>query len=402
MHHTFSNGLTIVGEPSDRFESAAFSFLVPTGAAYDPVGKLGTAELTCEMILRGSGERDSRQFVSDLDSLGAITSESVSVTHTRASSAALAKNIQEVLSIYAAAFREPHFSDDQFEPAKQLILQQLRSLEDEPNSQMARQLQQRFYGEPFGRPYNGELADVEKLTLDDVREFFANTYQPREAILAVAGNFDFDAMVRYTEGLFGDWEERHVEPSPEAPPAYGRTHLPYDSAQTHIGIAYPTVPRRDDDFLPASASVGILSSGMSSRLFTEVREKRGLCYSVSASYTSLLDRAAVFCRAGSSAPRAKETLEVILAELKRLADGIEEEELVKLKTQVKSSVIMSQESSSARSAVIARNWYHLGRLRTVEEVLEEVSELTAARINAYLKEHPPEDFTVVTLGSEEL
>ncbi len=144
--------------------------------------------------------------------------------------------------------------------------------------------------------------------------------------------------------------------------------------------------------------MGVLSGGMSARLFTEVREKRGLCYSVHASYHTLLDRGAVFCYAGTSAERAQETLDVTMGELVRLRAGIEDHELARLKARIKSALIMQQESSSARSSSLARDWYHLGRARTLDEVGGLIDALTCASINAYLAEHPPRDFTVVTLG----
>ena len=140
---------------------------------------------------------------------------------------------------------------------------------------------------------------------------------------------------------------------------------------------------------------------MSSRLFTEVREKRGLCYSVYASYhASLRDRASVLCYVGTERPQ--EALEVMLAELDRLAAGVEPEELQRLKARIKSGLIMQQESSSSRSATLARDWFHLGRARTLAEVGALVDALDCQSINTYLAEHPPADFTIITLGPKPL
>jgi predicted Zn-dependent peptidase len=146
----------------------------------------------------------------------------------------------------------------------------------------------------------------------------------------------------------------------------------------------------------------VLSGGMSARLFTEVREKRGLCYTVYATMHSLKDRGSVLCYAGTSSERAQETLDVTLGELERLADGITADELARLKARVKSGLIMQQESSSARSGAIARDWYHLGRVRTLNEVGRLVDALTEKSISDYLAAHPPRDFTIVTLGPEPL
>src|SRR5207244_406201 len=148
--------------------------------------------------------------------------------------------------------------------------------------------------------------------------------------------------------------------------------------------------------------VGVLSGGMSSRLFTEVREKRGLCYTVFASQHTHRDRACVLCYAGTSAERAQETLDVTLGELTKISQGILPEELTRLKARVKSGLIMQGESSSARSGSIARDWYHLGHARTLADIGQLVDALTVESINEYLKANPPKDFTVVTLGPNPL
>jgi predicted Zn-dependent peptidase len=141
---------------------------------------------------------------------------------------------------------------------------------------------------------------------------------------------------------------------------------------------------------------------MSARLFTEVREKRGLCYSVFASYHTLKDLACVMCYAGTTAQRAQETLDVTLGELVRLAQGVERHELDRLKARVKSGLIMQQESSSARASSIAREWYHLGRVRSMEEIGRLVDSLSCESLGRYLAANPPQDFTIVTLGPEPL
>jgi predicted Zn-dependent peptidase len=202
--------------------------------------------------------------------------------------------------------------------------------------------------------------------------------------------------------LFGDWQACDESTIADSPSGRRQVHLPYQSNQTQIGIAYDSVPYRHVDYFQAWGAVGVLSGGMSARLFTEVRERRGLCYSVYASHHTLRDRGAVFCYAGTSAERAQETLDVTLAELVRLGQGVEAHELDRLKARIKSALIMQQESSSARSFAIAREWYHLGRARTMEELAYLVDQLTCDSINTYLAAQPPSEFTVVTLGPKKL
>ena len=187
-----------------------------------------------------------------------------------------------------------------------------------------------------------------------------------------------------------------------APGERAPVHMPHESSQTHIAVAFPSVPYGDPDYYQARGAVGVLSDGMSSRLFTEVRENRGLCYAVYAACHSVKDRGCVICYAGTTTERAQETLDVLIKELTRLADGVRPDELQRLKARLKSALIMQQESSSARSGSIAADWYYLDRVQTLEEVGRIVDGLSCDSINAYLEANPPADFLVVTLGQQQL
>ena len=141
---------------------------------------------------------------------------------------------------------------------------------------------------------------------------------------------------------------------------------------------------------------------MSSRLFSEVREKRGLCYTVFASNHSALDRGSVICYCGTSSDRAQESLDVILQQLTNLKAGITEDELRRLKVQVRSDLIMQQESCRARAGSITGDWFHFNRVRTLDEINSNISALTVSEINQFLEQNPPQTFDLVTLGSQPL
>jgi len=402
LSHTFSNGLVLVAEAMPWLQSAAFTFLVPAGCVHDPPDRSGLSALSCEMGLRGSGQRDSRQFVLDLDNLGVERHESVSDAHTTFSGATLAENLPETLAIFADLLQRPRLPAEQLEAGRQVCLQELRAVEDEPAQKVMLELRRRHYPHPWGRPSQGEKKALEAITIDEIRPYFNRRYRPNGAILGVAGRFDWRELMERIEKLFGAWEPGASDEIVEQPPRRDYEHLLYHSSQTQIGVAYASVPYRDSNFFQAWGAVGVLSGGMSARLFTQVRERRGLCYSVHAAHHSLRHCGAVFCYAGTTADRAQETLEVILGELTRLAEGVEEDELDRLKARIKSGLIMQQESSFARSSSIARDWYHLGRARTLDELEQLVDGLTSRSINAYLGEHPPGDFNVLTLGPGEL
>ncbi|HEY4759436.1 MAG TPA: pitrilysin family protein, partial [Thermoguttaceae bacterium] len=282
------------------------------------------------------------------------------------------------------------------------MLQELHAVEDEPAQKVMIELRRRHYPLPWGRPPQGEQKALETISMDDIRCHYRRHYQPNGTILGVAGRVEWEALKDLIGRLLGDWEPRDSTDVEEQAATCPYEHLPFESNQTQIGIAYSSVPYSHPDYFQAWGAVGVLSSGMSARLFTEVRERRGLCYSVYASYHTLRHRGGVFCYAGTSADRAQETLNVTLGELVRLAKGVKEEELDRLKARIKSALVMQQESSSARSSSVAFDWYHLGRARTLEEVEGLIDALTSQSINDYLANHPPKDFTVVTLGPSEL
>lgn len=400
--HKLANGLVLLGEPSSAFQSAAFSFLTPAGCLHDEPGSNGLAGLTCEMMLRGAGNRGSRQLISDLENLGVERGESVGVSQASYSGSTIAESLQPALSIVADILRRPHLPADQLESARSVCMQELRGVEDDPGQKLMTELRRRHYPDPWGRPSHGQQADLEQLTIDDVQRFYQQHYGPSETILAVAGNFDWESICDHVEQLFGDWSPQlHISKVNELP-GPPDSHLPYESNQSHIGLAYPTVPYRHSDYFQAWAAVGVLSGGMSSRLFTEVREKRGLCYTVYASLHTQRDRAAVYCYAGTTAERAQETLDVTYSELTRLNEGIAAGELGRLKARIKSGLIMQQESTSARAGSLARDWYHLERVRPVEEVAAIIDALSADSINDFLSRNPPRDFTALTLGPQPL
>ena len=402
LSHTYANGLVLLAEPMESVESVAFTFRVPAGTAVEPQAKGGLAGLTCELILRGAGPRDNRQFVNDLDNLGVERGETVGDAHVVFRGATLARNLSAALEIYADIFQRPHLPEDQFQPCRQMALQELAAIEDEPGHKVMLELRRRHFADPWGRPSQGEQQALESMTPADVQDYFGRVYRPNGTILGVAGRIDWDTLKDEVGRLLGDWPKLAQPEIHERAAGPHRDHLQHESNQTQIGMAYPSVAYRDDDYYVASAAVGVLGDGMSSRLFTEVREKRGLCYSVYASHGTLLDRGSVFCYAGTSAERAQETLDVMLREVVRLSEGIEAGELERLKARIKSSLIMQQESTSARSALLTRDWYFLGRVRTLDEVEAIVDGLSAQQINRYLAAHRPEKFTIVTLGPKPL
>ncbi|MFP6769565.1 MAG: pitrilysin family protein [Planctomycetaceae bacterium] len=400
--HTLANGLTLVVEPMRDVRSAAFSFLVPAGSVHDPVGQNGTAAILSDLITRGAGDLDSRQLTSALDNLGLQHNETVGVKHLGFSAATVADRLPQALVLYGDILRRPHLPADQFDACCDGLEMMLRAMEDEPRQKAMVELRRRCFPVPWSFPTDGHLDDLPSITAEGVCDHFARLAMPNGSILGVAGHVDPDQILSVVEEVFGDWEAGTEAEVVEGSRGPAIDHIAYDSTQTHIGIAYDAVPYRHEDYYAAWAAVGVLSGGMSARLFTEVRERRSLCYAISAVLNSLPHDGRVLCYAGTTAKRAQETLEVTLGEMIRLGEGIEPGELERCQARAKSSLIMQQESTVARAGSLARDWFHLGRITTLDEVRQKIEALTVETVLEYIDAHPAADFTVLTIGPEPL
>lgn len=389
-------------------QAAAWTFLIPAGSANEPEGKDGLTNVLDSCCYLGAGDRDSRELSEALDDLGVDRGGGADVEYTTFGGATFGDYVLDSLDLYADILLRPrlHASDfprEEWEAQRDLALQALQSLEDVPARKMFEELRRVYFPGAHGRSTLGTKEGLESLTLDDLRGDHRNRFKPQGAILAVAGNIDFLAVVERVEKLFDQWEGS--APSTGEAVAVSepvRRHLKQDTAQQHIGVAWPGVVAEDPFNYDYRVAMGVLSGGMGARLFTEVREKRGLVYSVSASPNTHRGCGFNMAYAGTTPERAQETLDVLLQELQRIANDITPEEVERAKTGLLSRVVMQEESSRARTGAIARDQFMLGRVRPLEEILQGVQKVTAGSIADFYRANPPANFTVVTLGPAEL
>lgn len=392
------NGLTVLVESLPEVQSTAFSLWVPAGSAYDPPGANGIASVLCDWMTRGAADRDNREFLMAMDRLGVQHQEQVSSSQMSFGGVCLPEKLSAALQLTGDMVRAPQLVDDEFEPSVASVLHELQGIEDEPRQKVMLELVRRFYPSPWNQPSEGDKDDVESLNPQQVREHFVRTVHPRGAILGIAGRIKFDEAVTAATQAFGAWKAESTPVIVAGPRGEKAAHIDAESQQTQIGLAFPAVAYRDPDYYAAWAAVSVLSGGMSSRLFTEVREKRGLVYSVYATLSTLKDTGAILCYAGTTNERAQETLDVMRAELARLRDGITPEELRRSQALAKSALVMQQESSSSRAGAIARDWYHLGRVCSLDEIQQKIASLTPERVVDYVSRYPLTDPTIVTIG----
>ena len=392
------NGMVILGEQMEQVGSVAFSFRLPAGASRFGQGLCGAGAVISDWVFRGASKRDSKKLIEALDGLGLHRDSSVSSNFMSFGAALEAGNLSEAIELYSDIILAPALDSEQFELSRQLALLGVAALDDDPRQKVMLKLYEAFYPHPFGLPAVGKRRELEGLTKEDAAAIVEEKFNLSESIFSIAGKYDFDAVCKQLEKLF-DIDQAPFDSDIQAgAPGDKYTHIHHDGAQVHIGLMTETVPVTSEDYYNARAAVSVLSGGMSSRLFTEVREKRGLCYAIGAKYNSLKDYAGISCYAGTRPDTGQETADVIRSEFNRLADGITEDEIQRAKVGLKSSLIMESESSIARAGGIGSDYYMLGRVRSLEEIKNKIEELTPQSVTKFLKENPFEDYTTVTIG----
>lgn len=400
--HQLPNGLTLVAEPMPSVRSLAMTLLTPAGVARQPEDQQGVAPLLAEMLGRGAGGRSSRAFNDALDALGVHRSINAGNRHLSFGATMVGERLDQALPLLLDQAIRPNLDAAELEPARDLCLQEIAALEDDPQRRAMIKLRGQHFPEPLGRPSDGLAEHLAKLTHEQVVGFNKATVVPGGSILAVAGSFDWPALKDNIESLTADWTGSADDIAAPGQGPRGYTHLQADTEQVHIALAYDAPAETDEDAILQRAAVSVLSGGMSSRLFTEVREKRGLCYSVYASYAGMRDRGAVLGYAGTTTPRAQETLDVFVAELKRLAQGVSADELQRAIVGMKARLVMQGESTGARASAIAADQYVHGRPRTLEERVARIDSVTDEAVNRFVADHAVQDMTVVTIGPEAL
>jgi predicted Zn-dependent peptidase len=402
QQHTFPNGLTLLAERMPHVRSAAFSISVRAGCAYEPADRVGLGGVLTELIARGAGSRGNRELTHALDSLGLDRSDGVGNIQIGLGGSLLARNLAAALDLYSDILRRAHLPVEELESVKNLAVQEIQALDDEPQAKVMVELQQRYYPEPFGRDNRGSLESIEALTIEEIRTHYQRYFQPDGMIVSAAGDIDWAALNDQIGRLFGDWKASSPPMLAVEPNRPQSGHIEKELDQTQIGIAYPSVPMDHPEYYAASGAAALLSQGMSSRLFSEVREKYGLCYAISVGHDRMKGRGDMIGYTAGRPEVAQELLDRTLHELRRLADGIEDEELLRVKAGVKSSLIMRQESTWGRASTLASDWYMLGRVRPTAEIQAAINALTPGKIVEHLHNYPAKNFTVVTLGPKTL
>ncbi len=401
--HTYDNGLTLVTEAMSGVQSAAIRWLVPAGAVFEDIHNLGTSGVCAEMLMRGAADLDSRQQADAFDRAGALRDIDNSTRYMQVTASMLAHRIGEAVPLLADTVLRPRMARASFAPARELALQSIASLADDPHQRTALAARKRHLPEPYNRDTLGTIEGLTALTHDDLCAWWRAHALPAGSVVAVAGDLDHDAIVEQFGPVNQGWNGRVDQPGARGAAPRGYAHIEEDSAQVQVLIVHdaPTIDHPDHTL--ERLAISVLSGGMSGRLFTEVREKRGLCYAVSSGYRADKDRGVVSNYVGTTPERAQESIDVLMGELRRINTGdVTAPELARAKTGLKSRLVFSGESTRARAAAIATDMVNLGRARSLDEIIASLDAVTLAQLNGYLRRRDLGVLTTQTLGPSPL
>ncbi len=381
----------------------AIALRLPAGVKDDPAGKFGIANLVTETLAKGTRKHNARQLSDAFDFHGIKHGEQTGMESTSMSMRFLPEHQSKALALLRELISEPTFPEKECATAKIQSVQELKHLDDEPMSKAFVLLKEMYFGAQWGHTELGREDQLEGISQKDIKAFWKARFTSAGTIISAAGKFDVDAMVKDFEKLFANSGPAHPAATPPPPPAANASmHIKKESEQTQIALAFPGVPRNDPLYYAAQTGVGVLAGGMSGRLFTEVREKRALVYSVGAQSSSLRGAGVCYAYAGTTAKRAAETLKVLKAELKRLPTDVTEEEVERAKIGFKAHLLMDQESTGSRARELLDDVYFQNRIVPVNEVIARINAVKAKHVKAYWSAHPIEPCALVTIGKEAL
>jgi len=378
--HRLPNGLTVAVEPMAGVETLALGLYADVGSRSEPAHLAGLAHMVEHMVFKGAGPRDARAIAEAAEDVGgqlnAWTSRDMTVFHARLLPGDLALG----LDLIADLVRAPHFDADELEREKQVVLAELGEARDTPDDIVFDHLAAAAYqGQSYGRPVLGEEASIRAIDTAALRRWIEEQYRPEGLVLAAAGRVDEEALLRLAEARFGDL-------APGRPPVFEPARFTggvvtdarrFD--QVHIAFAYPGVDHRHSDLYALSLFAGAAGGGMSSRLFQELREERGLAYSIYAWSQSAADagQLGVYCAAAKAdAPLAFALAREVMA---RTAGELDETELARAKAQAKAGLLMGLESVQSRCDHLARQIQIHGRVVTVAETVAEIDAVDVAQ-----------------------
>ncbi|MBI1262593.1 MAG: insulinase family protein [Rhizobiales bacterium] len=381
-----SNGLTIVTDSMPHLQTTSVGVWVETGARHEDESINGISHMLEHMAFKGTQRRSARDIAEEIETVGghlnAHTTHEATAYHARV----LMGDLPLAVDIIADILQNSAFDAEELERERGVIVQEIGQAQDTPDEMVFDYLMgAAFPGQALGRPILGTVETVASFGRAQLRDYMQERYLASGMVLAAAGGVDHQALVALAQDRFGNLAT--AENKTHEPTRFigGEHRDDRELEQVHLTLAFEGPRYSDPDFHTAQVFAGVLGGGMSSRLFQEVRENLGLCYSVFAYSWSFADTGMFGVYAGTSPDDVAALVPVLAREIKRLGEDATEAETARARAQIKAGLMMGLESSSARAEQIARQYMIHGRVVPVEEIVAHIEAVDAEAIRRFAR-----------------
>jgi predicted Zn-dependent peptidase len=373
--------MTVITDDMPHLESASLGIWVKAGSRSETEAEHGISHVLEHMAFKGTRTRSALEIASAIEDVGGDLNAATSVEHTGYFARVLKEDVPLAAEILSDILQNSVFDQSELDREQQVIVQEIGAARDNPDDHVFDLFQQAAYpDQPIGRTILGTVESVQGFSPDTIRGYMERNYVGNQMVLCAAGNVDHDALVDIAANNFHDLKPSGAPAPEQAKYVGGEQRLLSDHEQAHIVLGLEGRAYNSDGFYAAQILASILGGGMSSRLFQEVREKRGLCYSVYAFHWAFADSGVFGVAASTGEDEVGELLPVVLDELLRATETITDEEVLRVRSQIRAGLLMSLESPSSRAGQLARQQILWGRPIPLQETVDRINRITADRV----------------------
>ncbi len=401
VSNKLDNGMIIASDTMDSIETVSVSVLVKTGSRYEDEKVNGISHFLEHMAFKGTAKRNAKQIAEEFDNIGghfnAYTSREKTVYYAKV----LKNDLETAVDILSDILQNSTYDQAELDRERGVILEEMKMVADTPDEQVFEHFQECAYpNQPFGRSILGTADIIKSVTRDDIVKYVTDHYGFNNIVIAGAGNLQADKFKELIERKFNNFAPKVATSKDAASYKGGDVRIEKDLEQVQLVLGFEGVPYQDKDYYNQQILSIVSGGGMSSRLFQEVREKRGLCYTISSFGSSYTDCGMFSVYAGTSETTANELIDVTAQELLKLGSDIHEDEVSRAKAQLKAGLLMSQESSVARAEKLAGNFSVYGRYVPVSEIIEKIEKVSVQSVQDYANKIFSKDMrpTVASMG----
>ncbi|SFJ23580.1 M16 family metallopeptidase [Thermoflavimicrobium dichotomicum] len=388
VKHTLSNGLRIVAEPIPHVRSVALGIWIGTGSENETKEENGISHFIEHMMFKGTKKRTARQIAEAFDEIGGHVNAFTSKEMTCYYAKVLDQHFSVALDILGDMFFESVFSEEEMEKEKKVVIEEIRMVEDTPDDLVHDLLSEVSMGNhTLSYPVLGTVENVMSFTRDDLFRYKERFYHPQNVVIAIAGNLPQDYLEQ-VEAVFAKHQGKpaSIQKKPPVFTPHVKTRVKA-TEQTHLCIGLPGLSMRDERIYTLVLLNNVLGGNMSSRLFQEIREERGLAYSVYSYHSAHRDSGLFAIYAGTAHGQEDEVCELIKQVLHQISEkGITPKELSKAKEQLKASIMLGLESTNNRMSRLGRNELLLDRHFTLDEIIQSVENISLDDVNQLARE----------------